>query len=62
MQTLLEMKMYVVTTLVMLPALASGSYVVSTPPPSVNLQAVCDFHNTEIEKLELSIKKLAKGI
>merc|ERR1711875_105057 len=61
-QALLEMKMYVVTTLVLLPALASGSYVVSTPPPSVNLQAVCDFHNTEIEKLKLSIDKLAKDV
>ena len=53
--------MYVVITLVLLPALVSGSYVVSTPSPSVNFQAVCDFHNTEIEKLELSIEKLAKG-
>merc|ERR1711942_436821 len=61
-QALLEMKMFVVTTLVLLPALVSGSYVVSTPPPSVNLQAVCDFHNSEIEKLELSIKKLAKDV
>jgi len=54
--------MYVVTSLVLMPALASGSYVVSTPPPSVNLQAVCDFHNTEIEKLKLSIDKLAKDV
>merc|ERR1711875_181312 len=61
-QALLEMKMYVGTTLVLLPALVSGSYVVSTPPPSVNLQAVCDFHNTEIEKLKLSIDKLAKDV
>merc|ERR1712013_735594 len=45
-----------------LPALVSGSYVVSTPPPSVNLQAVCDFHNNEIEKLELSIEKLANDV
>jgi len=36
--------------------------VVPTPPPSLNLQAVCDFHKTEIEKLEQTVTKMAKDV
>merc|ERR1712002_1058868 len=47
---------------VLLPALVMGDYVVPTPPPSLNLQAVCDFHKTEIEKLEQTVTKMAKDV
>merc|ERR1712002_25762 len=61
-QTQQDMRMYMIVTLVLLPALVIGDFVVSSPPPSLNLQAVCDFHSTEIEKLEQTVEKLAKDV
>ena len=53
--------MILVMSLVILPALVLGNYEIPAPKPKVDFQAVCDFHNKEIDKLEQSVKKLAKG-
>merc|ERR1711942_393430 len=58
----LEMRMILVMSLVILPALVLGNYEIPAPKPKVDFQAVCDFHNKEIDKLEQSVKKLAKDV
>merc|ERR1711942_206775 len=58
----LEMRMILVMSLVTLPALVLGNYEIPAPKPKVDFQAVCDFHNKEIDKLERSVKKLAKDV
>ena len=55
-----EIKMYLVTTLVLLPAIVLGEDVEAAP--SFTFEAICDFYNTEIDKAEqmLSSFKVAK--
>ena len=56
------MRMFLITTLVLVPAFAMGiPYEIPAPKAKVDFQAVCDFHNKEIDKLEENIKKLAAG-
>ena len=56
------MRMFLITTLVLIPAFVMGnSYEIPAPKPKVDFQAVCDFHNKEIDKLEENIKKLAES-
>ena len=58
----MKMRMFLTMTLVLIPAFVMGnSYEIPPPKPKVDFQAVCDFHNKEIDKLEENIKKLAEG-
>jgi len=52
----------VATTLVIIPDLILGKYEIPAPKAKVNFQAVCDFHNMEIDKLEQNVKKLVKDV
>ena len=56
------MRMFLITTLVLIPAFAMGiPYEIPAPKAKVDFQAVCDFHNKEIGKLEQNVQKHAKG-
>jgi len=57
------MRMFLITTLVLIPAFVMGiPYEIPAPKAKVDFQAVCDFHNKEMDKLEENIKKLAKDV
>jgi len=57
------MRMFLITTLVLIPAFVMGiPYEIPAPKAKVDFQAVCDFHNKEIDKLEENIKKLAEDV
>jgi len=58
----LKMRMFLITTLVLIPAFVMGSYEIPAPKAKVDFQPVCDFYNMEIDKLEENIKKLAKDV
>merc|ERR1712013_250720 len=54
--------MILVTTLVIIPAFVLGKYENPAPEAKVDFQAVCDFHNKEIGKLEQNVKKHAEDV
>merc|ERR1712013_545103 len=54
--------MILVTTLVIIPAFVLGKYENPAPKAKVDFQAVCDFHNKEIGKLEQNVQKHAKDV
>jgi len=59
------MKTFLPTILVLIPAFVMGiPYEIPIPAPKakVDFQAVCDYHNKEIDKLEENIKKLAADV
>merc|ERR1712002_945760 len=58
----LKMRMFLITTLVLIPAFVMGNYEIPAPKAKVDFQPVCDFYNMEIDKLEENLKKLAKDV
>jgi len=56
------MRMFLITTLVLIPAFVMGNYEIPAPKAKVDFQPVCDFYNMEIDKLEENLKKLAKDV